>query len=452
MQSLCATTLYGGGPAGQNLGGWCDDPGYERTTSTGLVSYDINEGSGVNTALANVPRIFLGCMNRCFCNANIQANPQAQPKLVGLNDFQNHGLRPRASQSTYELQIDVVDDFTTDIALKMGKSGDQSVLAERVWHYSRTQVDFHIGYVSLDKGNMITCFGRLPTFTLPPPYDQPSDFRNNQELCATHLSGGLAGANAGGYCHRSTQSPLHPVGREVFFSDELTPRLDWTWAGGDFFFSAAVRYHCWSNCMCNDGRPKAGLNTTYWHWIRGHPITAGRFGDLKYSSGTDQSGQNSLVQILPKQSGPGSSPGSSGTCGPSGKDFCPQAFPSDLGPVPRAPAYVSDVVKDESSDLTVCGSKCSSNQDCHSTLSADECVCAYPNSYEAQTLGLDPVLPPAVCLALAIATFKSNLPKRGGYINVDSNGEPRRCRCNATFTDNACCGSKTGMVWLEVSS
>jgi len=57
-----------------------------------------------------------------------------------------------------------------------------------------------------------------------------SDFQTNQQLYAVQLNGSLLGANAGGYCHRS--DALDPTGtfpvQTVWFSDEMTPRLDWT--------------------------------------------------------------------------------------------------------------------------------------------------------------------------------------------------------------------------------
>ena len=67
--------------------------------------------------------------------------------------------------------------------------------------------------LTLDRGNYITCEDDLPTFPLPEPY-LVSSFENLQQLCAVQCAGGLSGANAGGYCHRS-----NPHGGEYGFEN-----------------------------------------------------------------------------------------------------------------------------------------------------------------------------------------------------------------------------------------
>ena len=54
------------------------------------------------------------------------------------------------------------------------------------------------------------------------------------------------GANAGGYCHRSNPEGQYgstEYENYVWFSDEMTPRYEYTWGGGNFFLSA-TEDHC----------------------------------------------------------------------------------------------------------------------------------------------------------------------------------------------------------------
>ena len=79
----------------------------------------------------------------------------------------------------------------------------------------------------------------------------------------------------------------------------------------------------------------------------------------------------------------------------------------------------------------------------------------------AKKYGLDPIAPPAICLALTVALTASsggrkrdlgaheypgeNIPQRQVYLN--SEGNPYVCRYNATFVSMNCCGSTDSMVW-----
>lgn len=177
------------------------------------------------------------------------------------------------------------------------------------------------------------------------------------------------------------------------------------------------------------------------------------------------------MTILPAQNGPNSP---SGTCGADRKQFCPQKWPTELlGPVPRAPPNATDVVRpaaaavapnpddrsnayhsinDNSSDkknnqnLTTCGNTCRGPLDCSASDDEKACVCAFPTAEDSRTLGLDPVVPAAVCLVLMHASFGG----KGGLIGRGGGGVMGRdCLCNGSFVHEACCGSQDGMVWLK---
>ena len=115
----------------------------------------------------------------------------------------------------------------------------------------------------MDPANNITCDGDLPSFPLPPPY-LVSDFQSPQELCAVQWAGGLSGANVGGYCRRSDpRGALSDYGYEnnVWFSDEMTPRYEYTWGGGSLFLAASLRTYCYARCWCSSvGKEKTSRN------------------------------------------------------------------------------------------------------------------------------------------------------------------------------------------------
>ena len=121
----------------------------------------------------------------------------------------------------------------------------------------------------------------------------------------------------------------------------MTPRLEWTWDGGNFFASASIRYYCWARCACRTNHSKNNTPTALWNWIRGHEMTLREDGSMSIqsSSSNPQSSTTTTTTtqiILPPQNGPNSP---SGTCGVNGTEFCPQKWPTSLyGPVPpRAP-------------------------------------------------------------------------------------------------------------------
>ena len=430
-QQICAKPQYGGGPVGQHVGGWCSP-----AESGGVVAFDDDEEAKINTQLFN-PRVLLGCRYRCFCSSAV-ADPAVQPKPdePPVDLLQVH---PMDSALTYQISLDVNNDFTMPMWQHRGLL-DTDVDAVRNALVDQSQPDHLLGsseekftYVSEDEGNKLTCSGALPTFVLPPPYNR-SDFKNNQQLCAIQLNGGLFGANAGGYCHRNDDGTRTP-----WFADDMTPRPDWTWTGGLFAAAATIRFHCIQHCQCEGDTAKTPFQG-FWLLVDGMGINLrnsdGSFTiDASATSSSTQAqgvsfiGQGSSnkkqktksVTVLPPQHGNNSA---SGTCGPANNTFCPSAWPTDLlGPIPLAPPNATQIVrphvaKGSRKDMTVCGNQCSGPQDCRSpslnnTQTDHACTCAFPNPQDAHVLGLDPVSPVSVCLVLMRAVFASQMSSKG---------------------------------------
>ena len=191
VHKLCANPQFNGGEPGQHLGGYCILLPHAGTGTTGEVAFDSSNGAQINTELFN-PRTVLGCFSRCFCNyevADVSVEPKANHDL-----FQTY---QQLSQRTYELQLDIEDDFTVPRAKENGKLGNTAV--DSVQIQSHSQIGVALMYagtlstetLSLDIGNKIECRSDLPTFLLPDPF-QTADFANLQQMCATPLSGGLA--------------------------------------------------------------------------------------------------------------------------------------------------------------------------------------------------------------------------------------------------------------------
>ena len=249
----------------------------------------------------------------------------------------------------------------------------------------------------------------------------------------------------------------------------MTPRLEWTWAGGNFFASAAIRYWCWQRCACKNSPTKDNATLAMWAIVQGHELAYRTSGAMYIqATGPVPKGQPRETQVLPPQNGAGSP---SGTCGVSGREFCPRKWDEAVyGAVPRIPPGVTDIVKPPPSNpnSTVCGNRCNSITDCGSSDAAGfSCSCALPSVPDAKKLGLDPVAPIAICLALFTSSLKTGPlgGKRdilgegvdtGSFMNmrsvpayVDGRGVPYTCKCNETFTADACCKPRNGIVHLN---
>ena len=240
-------------------------------------------------------------------------------------------------------------------------------------------------------------------------------------------------ANAGGYCHRSDT----PQGRRnaVFFSDEMTPRYDWTWTGGNLRFVASLRWHCSRVCSCHTDPHYDNFTTGMWQILEGLGILDQDQSLYLISKATER-----RISLLPPQTGTNPP---SGTCGPSGTQFCPLDWDYKAwGPTPDAPFGASDIIKPEApnTNITVCGNRCRQPSDCGSTSDKYSCSCAIPTMTDIRTLGLDPIAPVAICIALFASSMKSNsLIGRNAPRYTDYFQTPHTCVCNATHVSDECC-------------
>ena len=182
MQRFCAKTQYGGGPAGQNVGAFCyylnDTPSFPR------IMFDPSPEAQANEIFAN-PRVLLGCAYRCFCNYGLNDSLRQPRENPGIHDFR------LASNETYLLQIDIHDETVPPFYQKRGPFGNHRVktlgLDSRPERRGGAIEPWSWTEISLDPGNLIECYGDLPSFNPPTPLSR-LDFRNVQEMCAVQLS------------------------------------------------------------------------------------------------------------------------------------------------------------------------------------------------------------------------------------------------------------------------
>ena len=215
----------------------------------------------------------------------------------------------------------------------------------------------------------------------------------------------------------------------------MTPRHDWTWAGGNLRFVASLRWHCSRVCFCSQDPSHDNVTTDLWRILESLSII-----DQDKSLYLISKAIDSRTQILPPQTGPNPP---SGTCGVGGTNFCPLDWNFNAwGPVPTVPVGATDIIKPEvpSTNISVCGNKCHGSSDCGSIDHQYSCSCAIPTQRDIRTLGLDPVAPVAICIALFASSMNSNsLNGRNVPRFTDYTGISHTCRCNATFIADDCC-------------
>ena len=241
----------------------------------------------------------------------------------------------------------------------------------------------------------------------------------------------------------------------------MTPRYDWSWGGGNLGAVASIRYHCWRHCTCSSGPPVDRDPSGLWRVLTGLHIGIQSDGSVTMeATGSSQQGPGTNAgtqQVLPPQQ-PGTSSSPSGTCGPNHDEFCPKTWDTAAwGPIPLEPPNVTDIVKTsppKAGVMGVCGNRCTGPSDCGTTEDQYSCSCAFPSVNDAHLLGLDPVTPVAVCIALFASAMggTSNGKGLGGRdlnVYVDQEGVPYSCRCNETVVSDACCESRDGMLWLS---
>ena len=178
----------------------------------------------------------------------------------------------------------------------------------------------------------------------------------------------------------------------------MTPRIDWQWSGQHFFTSAAIRLHCWRNCLCDkpfDKKTWADPALGMWRRLESLSMVEEGTARIQYPRGssTDSDGQvirgdSSLETIEQGQQTPIVSSST--------------AWPTELlGPFPRSPfdnQLPSLAPEPASKNITLCGSHCQGTQDCATNQPRISCQCRVPDQQEKRQYGLDPIFPGTLCL------------------------------------------------------
>jgi hypothetical protein len=310
------------------------------------------------------------------------------------------------------------------------------------------------------------------------------------------------------YCHRREKGTfgLDEPSRFLWFSDAMTPRLDWTL--NNLFASLSIRYYCNVFCRCPDPLDSTtSIENTLLDI--GEWDTADKDLRLKYGftvvggetpGSLDIIGANGIsATIFPTQR-PGQ-PMISATCGADGRQLCPFEWREDLyGPNPLRPLipeYIGHPQPIPIRKLYQCGGDdpCQGPADCGVDQdipgSSRHCSCVVPwtpaQLAAARARGEDAVAPNSICAVISMTILGSLTAKLNalnyGYgrlspRSVDGNGLRRRdgagaraegegegegaegnglefeypCVCNTSYISHACCdGSKNGLVWEDAS-
>ncbi|KAI9675009.1 MAG: hypothetical protein M1817_001415 [Caeruleum heppii] len=432
LQELCAKPQYGGRAPYQHLGGFCFTR-REASAPIGsrqFVAFDFSDGAKISDLLWN-PRSVLYCRSRCYCDAHA-LDRSVQPYIVP-DIFRTAW---KEAFRGYAVKIDVPDDYSM-FAPPHRNEHEGFIKTTSVWRATEVQpapnvrnYAFSEPIVTMDQANHVTCEGPLPRWSLPWPFT-PAQFSSLQRLCAVQLSGGNL---------------------DVFFTDEMTPRVDWTWA--NFAVSAALRFHCYRHCRCSNlperqNRTRALVGM--WRFLEGADLVERADGAVEVQV-RDRDRSPSKIPILPAMPADGS-PAPAGTCGPDRVRLCSSPWPSDvLGPIPTGPPPLEalEAVDGQTSRLPQCGAKCVSNEACRAPGSPLGCRCVVPSETEARTIGADPVFPMALCLLITQGLVQG--PKKvnplGGRA-VPNEETAWACACNRTYVSRSCCQSDGGMVWED---
>ncbi|KAI9674167.1 MAG: hypothetical protein M1817_001985 [Caeruleum heppii] len=464
LQQLCAKPQYGGRAPQQHLGAACFKP---RHDDRGAIFFDTTEASKVARDLVN-PRILLYCRTRCFCNRYRHSGNVTLPRDVSPM----HGTQYHATWQSYQIKIDEVDDFAVPWHQHTTEVGELRPMTPINYgvQAGRTRLLYHL-LVSIPNAANVTCQGPVPRALIPEPYAS-SDFQNLQKLCAVQLNGGHAWvtqsphaflilpraawlmnirifsfANAGGYCHRNSDGS-----RDVAFTDEMTPRVDWTWAG-NFLVSANLRFYCWQRCTCQGvplpvgNRPLA----TLWHFLSSADLVEDPDGLVTLKALSRVGLAASSIAVRPANAVDGSP--AAGSCGADGKQYCYRSWPTDLlGPIPQLTPLPAADPKLTTTRFPMCGSTCVSNADCRGPGSEGGCRCIVPSDPETSAKGLDFVFPQAFCFVISQMMINGvGNNKLGGEKRRDLAEERLRfaCPCNVTYVSAACCDDADGLVWED---
>ncbi|KAI9674442.1 MAG: hypothetical protein M1817_001780 [Caeruleum heppii] len=240
----------------------------------------------------------------------------------------------------------------------------------------------------------------------------------------------------------------------------MTPRLDWTTA--ESIAAIAVRYHCWRFCRCVNGAvDRESALQRRWALTNNVVVVQRDDGAIDLIIGPRGPVGLATLKILPAPTG---NVPASGTCGPDGRQFCDQPWPSELlGPVPTAPpappAPSPQHHRLAASGIPsppTCGAQCTQNRDCHREQTAEPCRCVALSEGQARALGSDPVFPGAACLLWGQAmleyfsTAKARTRLGGRSVEESGDEEPWGCPCNASYVSRSCCERRDGFVWEDV--
>ncbi|KAI9680078.1 MAG: hypothetical protein M1817_005094 [Caeruleum heppii] len=456
LQELCTKPEHGGRAGGRNLGFFCAIP------RAGVVGHDNSDEAQIWHKLNN-HRTRLYCRQRCFCDYG-NADRSVQPLRVPW--FYRALERDELKYSIDVDAVSVANDWVGFLGYQSASQITERSLGTKILFLPLYPNCFQLAWeqLAIDRANRITCDGPLPAWPLPAPF-AAADFPSLQSLCPVQLSGGNMEANAGGYCHRNNDGT-----RDVAFTDEMTPRLEWTW--DNFQASSAVRFHCWQHCRCAGlSRPENRTLNNLWHVLNDLSIIRDVDGSIKAQKGVG--GTASSLTVLPPSTS--SDAPASGTCGADGRQFCQAPWPEEvLGPKPRLPLGPAVLAPDppprhrppnppaeqappelDASAQTnppiqpTCGAECLSNKNCAGSGTAGECRCVVPGLLEAKAQGLDPIFPKALCLLVNQLFVKgAKNPKRAATGRSSMAGDEEwACACNQTYVSRSCCDSPDGMVW-----
>ncbi|KAI9673622.1 MAG: hypothetical protein M1817_002259 [Caeruleum heppii] len=463
LQELCAKPQYGGRAPRQHMGGWCAET--RLTARPRAVVFDISVGSAVATALPFNPRLANYCRERCFCNYNLDDRSQ-QPWVAD----RTLGTYLTVKSETYQIPLE--RKINLNAAFQMSVNLGDEVARSAFYMYQKQSPSggsyrshpTDVYWVSLDSQFEVTCRGPRPHWPLPGPLTL-DDLQGNgdilQQICAVKFFGGHARANAGAYCRRNPDGSA-----EVFFSDELTPRLEWTW--DNLAASATIRRLCHQYCYCTNvpaARWDNGTLNAVWNFLEDVAIVPrqDQSVDIVAGSGAAQT----TIRVLPAASPEGGSQ-AAGTCGDDGRQFCPMPWPSDvLGPKPTAglPSLASASIPPLSPastsepQLPTCGATCHSNGDCRGPDAPLDCRCLALSTADDRQANVDPVFPSALCLVFSEALISllsknsASLPRRDQMPDRHNEAEVVwGCVCNATYISKGCCESSDGLIWEAAAS
>ncbi|KAI9679860.1 MAG: hypothetical protein M1817_004874 [Caeruleum heppii] len=331
LQELCAKPQYGGRAKDQHLAGFCEED------MAVTVGFDYT-----NRALS--ADHLMSPRNPSARFRDIDEWPTSSLAYIGSAD--------EAWQLTVE-HTDICSWYDQPVSLEEGGHDvlvtAVSIASEldllqapvRDVYYDPARYKFRVP-ITLDPSNNISCSGPFPPWPIPIPFAGTTwdiEYEDLQDLCAIQLAGGHLEANAGMYCHRIDVEHSVP-----WFTDELTPRLEWTLE--NYPLSLSLRMHCLRHCRCQNSQILPDSSATVWPIRPGAQVVMNKAsglevnGSMELRVASENGRPKTVLPILPAVTA-GIAP-AAGTCGQDKREFCSQAWPSDiLGPTPTAPLGVS---------------------------------------------------------------------------------------------------------------